>query len=175
MNILLEDCIRNRIWKLVCYVMFSMEHRTLLHFRQCKTTSAYESRAGFTPITKNDFRKQRICSLREHAFHCRIFPHDRQAALSYARAHPASRFLVKLPQDNDVGLLIDDERFVFSVRSSHCVQNCLDNRLLIDGHKWDIHVYVLISSVLPLRAYVYTRHKRISAIFIEAREFQCEG
>lgn len=35
------------------------------------------------------------------------------------------------------------------------IQEFVDNPLLVDGHKFDIGVYTIITSVEPLRVYIY--------------------
>lgn len=35
------------------------------------------------------------------------------------------------------------------------IQEFVDNPLLVDGHKFDIGVYTIITSVDPLRVYIY--------------------
>ena len=44
-----------------------------------------------------------------------------------------------------------------SARPVHVAQPLLPNPHLIFGRKWDLRTYVLVTSTVPLRAYVYER------------------
>jgi hypothetical protein len=96
----------------------------------------------------------------KYIFDCWIFPREYAAAAAYAQTHPKSQFIVKpLSMGGGMGIsVVDGERGLHKVRrQTHIVQNYLHNPMLIKGKKWDLRTYVLVTSVLPLRAYVYNR------------------
>ena len=97
---------------------------------------------------------------KRYIFDCWIFPREYSAAAAYAQAHPKSQFIVKpLSMGGGMGIsVVDGEKGLHKVRrQTHIVQNYLHNPMLIKGKKWDLRTYVLVTSVLPLRAYVYNR------------------
>lgn len=79
-------------------------------------------------------------------------PEDQQAFLDYARSNPAKRFVQK--SNDHRGIRIrgsDDANFT----ADTFVQEFIERPFLVDGYKFDIGVYTVITSVDPLRVYVY--------------------
>ncbi|XP_017855999.1 PREDICTED: tubulin polyglutamylase TTLL4 [Drosophila arizonae] len=80
-------------------------------------------------------------------------PSQRDAFLEYASAHPEALFVqkhnehrhIKVRSISDIDLNSNDS----------FVQEFIENPFLVDGHKFDIGVYVVITSVNPLRVYIY--------------------
>lgn len=80
-------------------------------------------------------------------------PADREALLAYAQQHPDKQFVQKHNQHRHIHVrrigemrLDDGDSFV---------QEFVDDPYLVDGHKFDMGVYVTVTSVNPLRVYVY--------------------
>ena len=99
-------------------------------------------------------------AFRRYIFDCWIFPREYAQAAQYAAKHPKMQFIVKpLSMGGGMGIsVVDGERGLHKVRhKTQIVQNYLHNPMLIKGKKWDLRTYVLVTSVLPLRAYVYSR------------------
>lgn len=80
-------------------------------------------------------------------------PNDKDAFLKYAAENKNSLFLKKHNQHRGVSLKNVSEIDVTDKASF--VQEYVQNPFLVDGHKFDIGVYVVITSVIPLRAYWY--------------------
>jgi len=95
----------------------------------------------------------------DYVFHCFIFPAEWSAAKEYAQQHPDASFIVKpLTMGGGKGItVVDGEKELSKLRfKTHIVQNYLSNPHLIHQHKWDIRTYVLVTSTVPMRAYVYS-------------------
>lgn len=80
-------------------------------------------------------------------------PSDRDDFKLYAENNPEKSFVVKHHQHRHIKIkkmseinLNDNLTFV---------QEFIENPLLVDGHKFDIGVYTIITSVDPLRVYIY--------------------
>lgn len=80
-------------------------------------------------------------------------PAQRDAFLAYAARHPDKKFVQKHNQHRHVYV-----RNVSEVRfddADSFLQEFVEEPFLVDGHKFDIGVYVTITSVDPLRVYIY--------------------
>ncbi|XP_022219408.1 probable tubulin polyglutamylase ttll-15 isoform X2 [Drosophila obscura] len=81
-------------------------------------------------------------------------PAQRDDFLAYAHAHPDVLFVekhnehrhIKVRKPSDIDLWSNDS----------FVQEFIQKPFLVDGHKFDIGVYVAITEMNPLRAYIYT-------------------
>lgn len=83
-----------------------------------------------------------------------IFPDDEKAFATYSKQNSDKLFIKKHPFRRGVELFntstIDElDEFCF-------IQEFIDNPLLVDGYKFDIGVYAVITSLNPLRLYTFT-------------------
>lgn len=95
-----------------------------------------------------------------YIFHCWVFPNEWMSAKEYASAHPSTSYIVKpLTMGGGKGItVVDGLKGLSKIRfKTHIVQNYLPNPHLINQHKWDVRSYVLVTSTVPMRAYVYHR------------------
>ncbi|KAH9258243.1 hypothetical protein BASA81_003292 [Batrachochytrium salamandrivorans] len=95
-----------------------------------------------------------------YIFDCWIFPREYPQALAYAQKNPGLQYIVKpLSMGGGMGIsVVDGEKGLHKERRrTHIVQSYLKNPMLINQKKWDLRTYVLVTSVVPLRAYVYSR------------------
>ncbi|CDS43482.1 tubulin polyglutamylase TTLL7 [Echinococcus multilocularis] len=122
---------------------------------------------GMVEICRKDFftkhyNKQVKSDSRNYNFYPKtwILPQEYAAFLTYARKNPHPAYIVK-PANGAMGMGIRLYRNVESVPSSSSqygpcvVQEYVTNPYLIDGFKFDLRIYVLITSCCPLRIFVY--------------------
>lgn len=90
-----------------------------------------------------------------HKFMAKAFrlPEDEKHLKEYAAKKPDTQFCQKHNQHRGISIKKIDE-INFDNRNSF-VQEYLDKPLLIGGHKFDIGMYTIITSVNPLRVYTY--------------------
>ncbi|XP_020817549.1 tubulin polyglutamylase TTLL6 [Drosophila serrata] len=81
-------------------------------------------------------------------------PAQRQEFLDYARDNPQALFVQKHNEHRHIKVR-EPADIAFGSNDSF-VQEFVQRPYLVDGHKFDIGVYVVITSVNPLRAYIYT-------------------
>jgi len=80
-------------------------------------------------------------------------PSEKSKFLEFARNYPDKVFVQK--QNNHRGIKIKAMKEIdFNVTGTF-IQEYINNPLLIDGYKFDIGVYTIITSVDPLRVYMY--------------------
>lgn len=80
-------------------------------------------------------------------------PNDKSKLLEYTREHPEKVFVEKDNEHRHIYIRNTTELNLTS--NSTFVQEYLRNPFLVDGYKFDIGVYVVITSVDPLRVYIY--------------------
>ncbi|XP_067001013.2 probable tubulin polyglutamylase ttll-15 isoform X1 [Anabrus simplex] len=80
-------------------------------------------------------------------------PQDKELLLKYAKANPNSLFVQK--NNNHRGIVIKHLDELDLNMNGTFVQEYLSKPLLIDGHKFDIGIYTILTSIDPLRVYAY--------------------
>lgn len=80
-------------------------------------------------------------------------PKDKEKFLEYAKANPDAKFVQKHNQHRHIYIRGVDE-IDFEDHNSF-IQEYIQKPFLVDGHKFDIGVYVIITSIDPLRVYIY--------------------
>ncbi|CAB3370657.1 Hypothetical predicted protein [Cloeon dipterum] len=78
---------------------------------------------------------------------------DKEKFLKYVEENPKDKFLVKGNTHGMVKLQPFNEINLHSSSRTTFIQKFIDNPLLIDGHFFDFGVYVIVTSVNPLRVY----------------------
>lgn len=88
---------------------------------------------------------------------------DTEKLKAYAAANPGKKFLQKLWSNRGIVLKkVEEMNFdVFGPGYKYFGQEFIENPLLIDGYKFDFGIYVLVSSVNPLRIYFYEKNTLI--------------
>lgn len=81
-------------------------------------------------------------------------PKQKSDFLQYAEQHPDKLFVQKHNQHRHV--YVRSVADIDFTDNDTFIQEFVTNPLLVDGHKFDIGVYVTITSVNPLRVYIYT-------------------
>lgn len=81
-------------------------------------------------------------------------PADREPFLDYANANARKLFVQKNNQHRHI--YVRNLTEIDYNSNDTFLQEYIDNPLLVDGYKFDIGVYVIITSVDPLRVYIYT-------------------
>lgn len=80
-------------------------------------------------------------------------PKDKENLLEYAKQNPEVRFVQKNNDHRNIHIRKLDE-IDLDVEGTF-VQEFVDNPLLVSGYKFDIGIYTIITSVDPLRVYIY--------------------
>lgn len=80
-------------------------------------------------------------------------PQDRDEFKKYADNNPNKMFVQKHNQHRFINIKTIQE-IDFNDNDTF-LQEYIDNPLLVDGHRFDIGVYVIITSIDPLRIYIY--------------------
>ena len=100
--------------------------------------------------------------LGDFSFECWVLPAQYERLVTWGSdgAHAGQQYIVKpISAGEGIGIkLLPDLGAAAPYASdphSHVVQPYLQNPLLIHGYKFDVRTYVLVSSVSPLRAYMY--------------------
>ncbi len=80
-------------------------------------------------------------------------PNDTEKLIRYAKDNPEKMFVQK--NSNHRGIKIQKIEDLDLKTSGSFVQEFVHDPLLIDGYKFDIGIYTMITSIDPLRIYVY--------------------
>ncbi|GBG34162.1 Tubulin polyglutamylase TTLL4 [Hondaea fermentalgiana] len=101
---------------------------------------------------------------REFVFPCWMLPRDYPILMKQVKNEYADRSFILKPTDRGEGsgIVIFDKaselprwKRSFPDLDEVVVQTYLPNPYLIDGYKWDMRTYVLVTSIHPLRAYMF--------------------
>ncbi|XP_026480178.1 LOW QUALITY PROTEIN: tubulin polyglutamylase TTLL6-like [Ctenocephalides felis] len=80
-------------------------------------------------------------------------PDDVDELKIYAKENPEYKFIVKGNMHRNIEIVDVDE--IDLTKNTTFIQRFVDNPYLVDGHKFDMGVYTVITSVDPLRVYIY--------------------
>ena len=136
-------------------------------FRQLQRVQKYNQIHGIREIL---WRKDGFCyTIREalrgykgnktFTFPCWVLPKDRQALEQEMNKEKAPWIVKPSGQGEGHGIFVVN--YFNEILSKHqvydnfVVQPLLTNPYLIEGKKFDFRIYILVTSVLPLRAYIY--------------------
>ncbi|XP_070072672.1 probable tubulin polyglutamylase ttll-15 [Drosophila takahashii] len=100
-------------------------------------------------------------------------PADRDKFLEYAHDHPDALFVQKNNRHRQIK--IKEIKEIDLQSNDSFVQEFIQRPFLVDNHKFDIGVYVVITSVNPLRVYIYTGDIRFRFCPIEYHPFDAEN
>ncbi|XP_075147353.1 tubulin tyrosine ligase-like 15 isoform X2 [Haematobia irritans] len=115
------------------------KHQTINHFPGCGfLTNKVDLSITQLPFIPRAFR----------------LPLQNSELLKYARQNPLARFVEKHNEHREIVIRSPDQINMNSNNSF--VQEFVQNPFLVDGHKFDIGVYVVITSINPLRVYIYS-------------------
>lgn len=80
-------------------------------------------------------------------------PKEKDEFVQYSKEFPNKLFVQKNNQHRHIYIRSVNE--IDYDNNDTFIQEYIDNPLLVDGHKFDIGVYVIITSIDPLRVYIY--------------------
>ncbi|XP_076044647.1 putative tubulin polyglutamylase ttll-15 isoform X4 [Oratosquilla oratoria] len=80
-------------------------------------------------------------------------PDEKDKLLEYAKQHPDIMYVQK--SNNHRGIKIEKLDNLNLKADGSFIQEFIHTPLLIDGHKFDIGVYTIVTSIKPLRVYIY--------------------
>ena len=100
----------------------------------------------------------------EFVFPCWILPYDYESLIKQAKTKYSKRSFILKPTDRGEGngiVVMDNYQNLAHWKTDYpdndevVVQTYLPNPLLISQRKWDMRTYVLVTSISPLRVYMY--------------------
>lgn len=80
-------------------------------------------------------------------------PQDKEKLLDYASSNPNITFVQKNNDHRNIKVTNIDE--INLDKDGTFIQEYIDKPLLVNGHKFDIGIYTVITSIQPLRIYIY--------------------
>ena len=105
---------------------------------------------GFNYITDKSFMTSRNRDIK-YILPGFTFPRMKDDFKAYVEAHPKARFVEKGIRNRNIKLVEKDE--IKYDKSWKFYQHFMEKPFLVDGHFMDFAVYVLVSSIKPLRVY----------------------
>ncbi|WP_371418393.1 CDC27 family protein, partial [Methylocapsa sp. S129] len=85
-----------------------------------------------------------------------VLPEDRAGLLEYAAREPSALFIAKPHRGTGgQGIAISRDAVALAARDDVVVQRYVERPYLVDGRKGHIRLYGLVTSLAPLRAYLY--------------------
>lgn len=79
-------------------------------------------------------------------------PSDKDRFLSFSSSHPEKMWVQK--NNNHRGIQIKTAAELDMTKEGSFIQQYVDKPFLIDGHKFDIGIYTILTSINPLRVYI---------------------
>eukprot|EP01114_Cavostelium_apophysatum_P008944 TRINITY_DN22015_c0_g1_i1.p1 TRINITY_DN22015_c0_g1~~TRINITY_DN22015_c0_g1_i1.p1 ORF type:complete len:509 (-),score=62.35 TRINITY_DN22015_c0_g1_i1:6-1532(-) len=140
-------------------------------FNQFKLVRAHQKInriPGSVEINRKDLLAKHIQSMKktfgneEFDFHPESFliPEDSDALLKESGENPEQKYIVKPiygGQGRGIHLVKGSEIADLGLSDNFMVQRYIENPLLVDGYKHTLRLYVLITSVNPLRVYIHRK------------------
>lgn len=80
-------------------------------------------------------------------------PNDKEKLLEHSKKHPHVKFVQK--SNDHRNIRIKELKEIDFNSNNTFVQEFVDKPLLVSGYKFDIGVYTIITSIDPLRLYIY--------------------
>jgi len=136
----------------------------ILYAKDVWSTKAAFCKALHSALTKNqggdDDSKAVEYWINMFSFSCFVLPEGYANLQKHAHENPESKWIVK-PQAAQAGkgIFVRDHEGIqrLSNKNKYVVQPYLRNPLLVNGRKFDMRIHVVVTSVLPLRAYLHPR------------------
>lgn len=133
-------------------IAWSIEGPTFAAYKNIKKFKIYQ-KANHFPGNKDLVNKMQMCyasSNSKYILPCFMMPEEYDEFQGFLKRYPKSKFVQKNMYNRGVKLV--DAKNIQTTEADF-FQVFLDNPFLIDGHAFDIGVFVLISSINPLRIY----------------------
>lgn len=83
---------------------------------------------------------------------------DSEELKKYAKANPKKKFLKKSKTRGGISYVKDVKKLNFTSDDDFYVQELVQNPLLFDGRKFELSIYVVITSIAPLRLYYFDQN-----------------